>query len=85
MSAPVLMALIWLIAANVAGMFPCRDNHWRIAYILIAVGIPLLGWLTWQQGPIVGLMFLAAGASVLRWPLIYLMRWLFGTKGPKSQ
>ncbi|WP_386682860.1 DUF2484 family protein [Loktanella sp. R86503] len=84
MSAPVLMALIWLIAANVAALFPSRDHHWRLAYGMIAVGIPLLGWVTWQQGPIVGLLFLAAGASVLRWPVIYLTRWLRGTKGPKS-
>ena len=84
MSAPILMALIWLIAANVVALFPSRDHHWRFAYGMIAIGIPLLGWLTWQQGPIVGLLFLAAGASVLRWPVIYLMRWLRGTKGPKS-
>ncbi|MFZ3581109.1 DUF2484 family protein [Loktanella sp. DJP18] len=79
MNAPVLLALLWLIVANLKAMFPSRDHHWRFAYLMIALGIPLLGWLTWNQGPVVGLLFLAAGASVLRWPLIYLMRWLRGT------
>lgn len=80
MNAPVLLALLWLIVANLKAMFPSRDHHWRFAYVMIALGIPLLGWLTWVMGPVVGLLFLAAGASVLRWPLIYLMRWLRGTK-----
>ena len=80
MNAPVLLAVLWLIVANLRAMFPSRDHHWRFAYLMIGVGIPLLGWLTWTNGPIVGLLFLAAGASVLRWPLIYLARWLRGTK-----
>ena len=80
MNAPVLCALIWLIAANLRAMFPSRDHHWRFAYVMIALGIPLLGWLTSTNGPIVGLLFLAAGASVLRWPLIYLARWLRGAR-----
>ena len=80
MNAPVLLALTWLIVANMRAMFPSRDHHWRFAYVMIALGIPLLGWLTLTQGPIVGLLFLAAGASVLRWPLIYLMRWLRGLR-----
>jgi len=76
MTSALIVALIWLVAANFAGMVPSRDNHWARAYALIAVGIPILGWVTWQNGPIVGLVFLAAGASMLRWPMIYLARWL---------
>ncbi len=82
MSLPLMLALLWLIVANVAAMIPSRDHHWRRAYVLIALGIPLLGWLTAVQGPVVGLLFLAAGASVLRWPVIYLGRWL--RRGRKS-
>ncbi|MDE3027472.1 MAG: DUF2484 family protein [Paracoccaceae bacterium] len=69
------LALIWLVVANVLGMLPSRDNHWRRAYALIAVGIPLVGYVTWQDGPWIGLLVLAAGASILRWPLRYLLRW----------
>lgn len=73
---PLALCLLWLIAANVIGMFPSRDLHWRAAYGMIAIGVPLLGWVTWESGPVVGLLFLAAGASILRWPVVYLWRWL---------
>jgi len=70
------LTCLWLIAANVIAMLPARDNHWRAAYALIALGVPLLGYVTWQNGPIVGLLAAAAGMSVLRWPLIYALRWV---------
>ncbi len=73
---PLALCFVWLIAANVIAMFPSRDYHWRAAYGLIAVGVPLLGWATYEAGPIIGLALLAAGASILRWPLVYLWRWL---------
>jgi hypothetical protein len=73
---PLVLSLVWLVVANVIAMFPSRDKHWRAAYVLIAVGVPLLGWATWVAGPVVGLVLLAAGASVLRWPVIFLWRWL---------
>jgi len=40
------------------------------AWVLIITGIPLLGWVTWEAGPLWGLLVFAASASVLRWPLI---------------
>ena len=76
MSLPLALACLWLVLANVAAMIPSRDNHWARAYALIGVGVPLVGWVTWVNGPIVGLLVLAAGASVLRWPLIHLGRWV---------
>ncbi len=42
--------------------------------MLIATGIPLLGWVTYQNGPLWGLLAMAAGASILRWPLLHLLR-----------
>ena len=76
MTLSLALACGWLVLANVLAMIPSRDNHWARAYGLIAVGVPLVGWVTWANGPVVGLLVLAAGASVLRWPLIYLGRWL---------
>jgi hypothetical protein len=73
---PLGLSFLWLIVANLLAMLPSRDHHWRSAYVLIAIGIPLLGWVTYVHGPLIGLALLAAGASVLRWPLIYLWRWL---------
>jgi hypothetical protein len=46
---PLALSLVWLIAANVIAMFPSRDKHWRVAYVLIAVGVPILGWATWEN------------------------------------
>lgn len=73
---PLAFCFCWLIAANVIAMFPSRDYHWRAAYGLIAIGVPLLGWVTWEGGPIVGIAVLAAGASILRWPVVFFWRWL---------
>jgi hypothetical protein len=45
-----------------------------------------LGYVTYENGPWIGLLALAAGMSVLRWPVRYLWRWmrasLDGAKGP---
>ena len=76
MSWSIALACLWGLAANVLAMIPSRDNHWTRAYILIAVGIPILGYVTYENGPLIGLVVLAAGMSVLRWPVIYLGRWL---------
>ncbi|NRB04117.1 MAG: DUF2484 family protein [Rhodobacteraceae bacterium] len=72
----IVLACFWAIAANVIAMLPTKDAHWTSAYILIAVGIPILGFVTWQNGPWIALIVLVAGMSVLRWPVIYLGRWL---------
>jgi len=72
----LLLASIWAVAANVIAMFPSKSNHWPAAYGLIAAGLPILVYTFWQMGPWVGLAVLAAGASILRWPVRYLLRWL---------
>ena len=78
MSLSLVFACLWALIANVMAMFPSKDNHWTNAYGLIAVGIPIVGYVTWQHGPWLGLLVLAAGMSVLRWPMIYLSRWVKG-------
>ncbi|MGR3461166.1 MAG: DUF2484 family protein [Roseovarius sp.] len=82
MTASLILACVWALAANVLAMLPSRDNHWRRAYALIALGVPVLGLVAWQHGPWLGLLVLAAGMSVLRWPVIYLARWLRRRWGP---
>ena len=82
---PLMLAFLWLILANVIAMFPSRDHHWRAAYVLIAVGIPILVWVTYVNGPLWGLLLLAAGASVLRWPVIYLWRWVWPKKDDRQE
>jgi hypothetical protein len=78
MSLSVILGFVWLIGANLIAMLPSRDHHWRAAYWLIALGVPMLGWITYTAGPLWGLTFLLGGASVLRWPLIHLWRRLRG-------
>ncbi len=83
MSVSFVAALVWLILANVIGFLPTRDHHWRAAYLLIAIGIPILGWVTYENGPIWGMVIAAGGASVLRWPVYFLARWVKRVvKGP---
>jgi hypothetical protein len=72
----LILACIWAVSANVIAMFPSRNFHWPAAYVLIAVGVPILGFVTYEMGPWIGLLVLAAAASVLRWPVRYLGRWL---------
>ncbi|MDW4497456.1 DUF2484 family protein [Sulfitobacter sp. D35] len=76
MTPSLILAAVWALAANVLAMIPSNDNHWRRAYGLIAAGIPIVGFVTAQHGPWVGLVVLIGGMSVLRWPVIYLTRWL---------
>ena len=74
MSISLVLACVWALVANVLAMTPSKDYHWRNAYILIGIGISLLGFVTWQNGPLVGLVVLVAAMSVLRWPVVYLSR-----------
>lgn len=75
MSLSLTLACLWFVIANVLAMTPSRDYHWRNAYILIAIGIPIIGYIVLQHGPWLGLLVLAGGCSILRWPVIYLFRW----------
>jgi hypothetical protein len=82
MSLSLILACVWALVANVLAMTPSKDYHWRNAYVLVGIGIPLLGFVTWQNGPWIGLFVLVAAMSVLRWPVIYLARWIKrNTKG----
>lgn len=76
MTLSLILVCVWAVVANLLAAMPSRDNHWRRAYWLIGIGVPLLGYVTYENGPWVGLFVLAAGMSVLRWPVIYLGRWL---------
>lgn len=85
MTLSLILACAWAVTANVLAMTPSKDNHWSRAYVLIGLGIPLLGYVTYENGPWIGLTVLIAGMSVLRWPVIYLARWTrakLGGTGP---
>ena len=70
----LILACVWALAACLAAMMPQRF-HWPAAWALITMGIPILGFVTLQGGPVWGLICLAGGASVLRWPLLRAGHW----------
>jgi hypothetical protein len=74
----LILACLWFVAATAVALMPGR-HHWRGAYALIAVGVPILGYVTYETGPWVGLMVFGGGASMLRWPMRYLGAWLART------
>ena len=76
MSLSLTLGLVWLVVANVAAMFPSKRSHWPTAYVLITIGLPLLVWIWWENGIWIALLFLAGAASVLRWPVLFLWRWV---------
>ena len=76
MSHPFVLIGLWVVLAFVLAAFPSTDNHWRRAYVLMAVGLPLLVWITWQHGLMYGGIALIVGGSVLRWPVYYLWLWV---------
>ena len=71
----VFWAALWGMVANCGALLPSRDHHWRFAYALIAMGLPILVWVWWQHGWLLALVILVAAMSILRWPVIFLTRW----------
>ncbi len=69
------LACLWAILSSAVALTPNRW-HWPAAYALIAVGIPILGFVTLQNGPVLGLLALAGGISILRWPARFFGRWM---------
>ena len=78
MSPSLFLALAWLTIANVVGMFPSRHKHWPPAYVLMALGAPLLVWVFRNDGWLVGAIIALCAASILRWPLRFFFKWVHG-------
>ncbi|WP_439119579.1 DUF2484 family protein [Marivita sp.] len=76
MSYSLSAACCWIILAAILAALPSRDNHWRRAYGLMALGGPILVWVYLSDGVIWGLVFTLAMLSVFRWPLRYFIAWL---------
>ena len=77
MTNSLIAACLWGLIATIVAVGP-RRFHWPAAWALIAVGVPVVGWVTYENGPIAGLLVLAGGLSVLRWPVKYLLAALRG-------
>lgn len=68
MSLSLTVACAWVVVACLGALFPSRRHHWPFAYVLIAVGIPVLGFVTYVHGPFVAFVVMLGGMSILRWP-----------------
>ncbi|WP_424965756.1 DUF2484 family protein [Dinoroseobacter sp. S375] len=66
---------VWIVTATVIAMMPGR-YHWPGAYGLMALLVPLLGYIWVDLGGWYALAALVAAASVLRWPVRFAIRWL---------
>lgn len=69
MTLSLILALLWLVLAQATGLLRPTPRQRGAAVVLTVFGIPLLGWVTTDAGPYVGLALLAAGALSLCWPL----------------
>ena len=78
---PLTLGLLWLITANLTAMLPTRDHHWRAAYFLMALGLPLLIWIETTHGALITGAYLMAAGSILRWPVYFAWRWVRGVVG----
>ncbi len=76
MSTSLILALVWLFVANLRAMFPSKDHLWTFAYVMIAIGVPILIWVAIQNGLVIAGIVLVMAAWVMRWPVIYLGRWI---------
>ena len=81
MTTSLILACLWLVAANVIGLIPSKHKHWPQAYVMIGIGLPILAFVVWESGVLFGVAVLIAAMSILRWPVVYLMRWVRGRLG----
>ena len=76
MHTSLVLALVWLVAANLIGAVPSKRHHWPQAWALIAVGLPLLVWVAVSNPWWATAGVLLAACSILRWPVRYAGRWI---------
>jgi len=74
MTLSLILALIWFALAQASGLLRPAPRQRAAAVALTILGIPLLGWVTTDAGPYVGLALLAAGTLSLCWPLPGVLR-----------
>ena len=73
---PFVALALWVILAWGLSVVLSGPSTWKAAYGLMALGAPLLIWLYAVYGAGGTVVGLITGLLVLRWPVIYLLRWL---------
>ncbi len=77
MSAAVITACVWVLAAAATAMLPMRRQYAPGITLLILAPL-LIGWLAWTHGAWVGGIALLAFVSMFRNPLIYFAKKAMG-------
>ncbi|WP_179380557.1 DUF2484 family protein [Jannaschia marina] len=75
---PLIALCLWVVLAWLLQIVLTAKQSWPAAYGLIALGLPLVAWLGLSLGWPWALLGVAVMALVLRWPVIYLGRWIRG-------
>lgn len=80
MTAPIVAACVWVVAATAVAFLPMRVQR-ILGLPLVAAALALIIWLSRAVSPWIGVAALAAFVSMFRKPLIYFAKRLLG-KGP---
>jgi hypothetical protein len=77
MSAALITACLWVLAAAATAMLPMRRQYAPGITLLILAPV-LIGWLAWSHGLWIGIAALLAFLSMFRNPLIYFAKKAMG-------
>ena len=80
MTAPIVAACVWVVAATAVAFLPMRVQR-ILGLPLAAAALALIIWLSRAVSPWIGVAALAAFVSMFRKPLIYFAKRLL-RKGP---
>ena len=80
-----LVALcLWVVVAWLLMVTLTAKQSWPAAYVLIAVGVPIVVWLGLAMGAALALLGVAVMMLVLRWPVRYGLRWIARKLGMRA-
>ncbi len=75
---------LWVLVATAIGFAP-RRYHWRGAIVLLATAGPLLWALYVSYGALWMLVAALGMVSILRWPMLYVLRLLARGLGLRAE
>ncbi|MFD1914307.1 DUF2484 family protein [Halodurantibacterium flavum] len=81
MSVAGMLVILWVLLAALLAVSPARRWAGVAVWVLLAFGIPLLGLVTWEHGPVAGSLLFVLGILLLSWPRMpvsrRVQRWLW--------
>jgi Protein of unknown function (DUF2484) len=77
MTASLIAACVWAIAATITALLPMK-RQMIPGVTLLATALPLLGWIGWDHGWVLATLGLLGFLSMMRNPLIYFVKRALG-------